>query len=130
MPNAVIDVSGCPDLAPILFAVAAAKHGAQFVGTRRLEITESDRAEAMTRELLKFGVKSEVGENEVVLFSNGLSKPAETLSGHNDHRIVMALSVLASTTGGSIEGAEAVKKSFPNFFDVIAGLGTEAEYEF
>lgn len=130
MPNAVIDVSGCPDLAPILFAVAAAKHGAKFVGTRRLKIKESDRAETMTRELLKFGVKSEVGENEVVLFSNGLSKPAETLSGHNDHRIVMALSVLASTTGGSIEGAEAVKKSFPNFFDVIAGLGTEAEYEF
>lgn len=84
----------------------------------------------MTRELLKFGVKSEVGENEVVLFSNGLSKPTETLSGNNDHRIVMALSVLASATGGSIEGAEAVKKSFPNFFDVIAGLGTEAEYEF
>ena len=130
MPNAVIDVSGCPDLAPILFAVAAAKHGAKFVGTRRLKIKESDRAETMTRELLKFGVKSEVGENEVVLFSNGLSKPAETLSGHNDHRIVMALSVLASATGGSIEGAEAVKKSFPNFFDVIAGLGTEAEYEF
>ena len=97
----MIDVSGCPDLAPVLFAVAAAKHGAKFTGTRRLKIKESDRAEVMAEELAKFGVRVETSENEAAVFSNGLSKPKTMLSGHNDHRIVMALSVIASVTGGS-----------------------------
>ena len=47
------------------------------------------------------------------------------LNGHNDHRIVMALSVILSVIGGSIDGAEAVKKSYPGFFDDIKRLGAE-----
>lgn len=128
-PNAVIDVSGCPDLAPVLFAVAAAKHGAKFTGTRRLKIKESDRAEVMAEELAKFGVRVETSENEATVFSNGLSKPKTALSGHNDHRIVMALSVIASVTGGKIVGAEAVAKSYPRFFEDLEKLGAEAKYE-
>ena len=128
-PNAVIDVSGCPDLAPVLFAVAAAKHGAKFTGTRRLKIKESDRAEVMAEELAKFGVRVETSENEAAVFSNGLSKPKTALSGHNDHRIVMALSVIASVTGGKIVGAEAVVKSYPRFFEDLEKLGAEAKYE-
>ena len=128
-PNAVIDVSGCPDLAPVLFAVAAARHGAKFVGTRRLKIKESDRAAVMAEELSKFGVRVEVSENEATVFSDGISKPTAPLSGHNDHRIVMALSVLASVTGGEIDGAEAVAKSYPRFFEDMKKLGAEAEYE-
>ena len=128
-PNAVIDVSGCPDLAPVLFAVAAAKHGAKFTGTRRLKIKESDRAEVMAEELAKFGVRVETSENEAAVFSNGLSKPKTMLSGHNDHRIVMALSVIASVTGGKIVGAEAVAKSYPRFFEDLEKLGAEAKYE-
>ncbi len=128
-PNTVIDVSGCPDLAPVLFAVAAAKHGAKFTGTRRLKIKESDRAEVMAEELAKFGVRVETSENEATVFSNGLSKPKTALSGHNDHRIVMALSVIASVTGGKIVGAEAVAKSYPRFFEDLEKLGAEAKYE-
>ena len=48
---------------------------------------------------------------------------ARVLSGHNDHRIVMALALLCTVTGGEIEGAEAVAKSYPDFFEVIAGAG-------
>ena len=79
----------------------------------------------MTRELLKFGVKSEVGENEVVLFSNGLSKPAETLSGHNDHRIVMALSIAALCCENSvtITDRESINKSYPDYFEDYKTLG-------
>lgn len=45
------------------------------------------------------------------------------LDGHNDHRIVMALSVLATSVGGTIRGAEAVAKSYPDFFEVLQALG-------
>ena len=123
------ELSGCPDLAPVLFAVAAAKHGAKFTGTRRLKIKESDRAEVMAEELAKFGVRVETSENEAAVFSNGLSKPKTMLSGHNDHRIVMALSVIASVSGGKIVGAEAVAKSYPRFFEDLEKLGAEAKYE-
>ena len=123
-----IDISDCPDLGPILFAVAAACGGARFTGTRRLRIKESDRADAMRRELSEFGVRVEVGENEATVCPGELSKPSEPLYGHNDHRIVMALSVLLTKTGGAIEGAEAVNKSFPDFFDRLKDLGVELEH--
>ena len=100
------DLSNCPDLEPALFAAAAAcGHGARFTGTRRLRIKESDRAAAMARELAKFGARLDVLENEVHVSPGAINVPTETLTGCNDHRIVMALSVLAIFTGGTIQGA-------------------------
>ena len=122
-----IDLSNTPDLGPVLFAAAAALRGGYFTGTRRLRIKESDRAQAMAEELQKFGVQCMVGENEVVVLQSLLRKPEVPLNGHNDHRIVMALSVLASVTGGMIEGAEAVRKSWPEFFEVMRAAGLDAE---
>ena len=127
--NAVIDVSDCPDLAPVLFAVAAAKHGAVFTGTKRLAIKESDRASSMAQELEKFGVESEIAENSVTIRDCPLKAPAVPLSAHNDHRIVMALSLLACITGGRINGAQAVSKSFPQFFETLQSLGAEVQIE-
>ena len=57
----------------------------------------------------------------------GLHPPKEIIDGHNDHRIVMAMSVLLSRLGGSIEGAQAVAKSWPRFFESFKGLGIEVE---
>ena len=124
----VIDIADCPDLGPVLFAVAALCGGARFTGTRRLRIKESDRAEAMRRELDKLGVTVEVGENTVDVLPSVLHAPSEPLSGHNDHRIVMALSVMLTVTGGVIEGAQAVNKSFPDFFDRLKDLGVDLTY--
>lgn len=124
----VIGIADCPDLGPVLFAVAALCGGARFTGTRRLRIKESDRAEAMRRELDKLGVRVEAGENTVDVLPSVLHAPSGTLNGHNDHRIVMALSVLLTVTGGVIEGAEAVNKSFPDFFDRLKDLGVELSY--
>ena len=124
---ATISLCDCPDLAPILFALAAAKKGARFTDTRRLAIKESNRAEAMATELRKFGTTVEVMENEVIITPTELHTPTEPLSGHNDHRIVMSLALLATLTGGIIEGAEAVAKSFPNFFECIAALGIKTQ---
>ena len=118
-----LHIGDCPDLGPILFAIAAAKNGGVFSGTRRLRIKESDRAEAMARELRKFGATVTVYDDSVVVFPGAFHAPAEPLLGHNDHRIVMALSVLLTRTGGSIQGAEAVNKSYPSFFHDLTKLG-------
>lgn len=118
-----IHIGDCPDLGPILFAVAAASSGGIFSGTKRLKIKESDRAVAMAEELKKFGVTVLVEEDAVVVYPINLHAPTDTLYGHNDHRIVMALSVLLTVTGGEIEGAEAVSKSYPEFFSHLESLG-------
>ena len=118
-----IHIGDCPDLGPIMFALSAAKYGGIFSGTRRLKIKESDRAGAMAEELRKFGVSVTVNEDSVVIYPAEFRKPKEPLRGHNDHRIVMSLAVLLTLTGGEIEGAEAVTKSFPDFFEKISSLG-------
>lgn len=118
-----IHIGDCPDLGPILFSVAAAKHGGIFNGTRRLRMKESDRAAAMAEELKKFGTAVTVYEDTVVIYPADFHAPSEALSGHNDHRIVMSLVVLLTLTGGTIDGAEAVSKSFPEFFDYLRMLG-------
>lgn len=118
-----IDISDCPDLAPVLMAVAAANNGVRLTGTHRLKIKESDRGAAMAEELAKFGCNTEVWENEITVHPRALKTPELPLSGHNDHRIVMALSLLCSITGGSIYGAEAVNKSFPDYFRKLSSLG-------
>ncbi|MEE0970258.1 MAG: 3-phosphoshikimate 1-carboxyvinyltransferase [Clostridia bacterium] len=118
-----IHLGDCPDLGPIMFAMAAAKHGGVFSGTRRLKIKESDRANAMASELRKFGVTVSVSDDSVVIFPSDFHAPTETLFGHNDHRIVMSLAVLLTVCGGEIEGAEAINKSFPDFFEKITALG-------
>ncbi len=114
-----IDLSDCPDLAPVLFALAATVGECEFVGTKRLKIKESDRAFAMKEELSKFGVNVLVEENRVIVYGGKIHAPSEVLSSHNDHRIVMALTLLLSLTGGEIEGTAAVEKSYPDFFEVI-----------
>lgn len=121
--NAEIDLKDCPDLAPILFAYAAYKNGGKFTNTRRLRVKESDRANVMAEELKKFGANVQVYENSVEIEKTQLKPPIVPLCGHNDHRIVMALSVLAAVFGAEIDGAEAVNKSYPDFFRVIKKAG-------
>lgn len=123
MEKPFLNITDCPDLAPILFTIASYFNGAVFTGTARLKLKESDRAHVMKEELLKFGADITIEENEVIINKSNLHKPSENLNGHNDHRVVMSLSVLLSCFGGRIEGVEAVNKSFPDFFEKISLLG-------
>jgi len=120
-----LDISDCPDLGPVLFALAALKNGAVFTGTDRLKAKESDRGLAMHLELQKLGGGLIFGDNRITVPKQKLQYRGTALSGHNDHRIVMALSLILSKTGGSVEEAEAVRKSYPGFFDDIRKLGAE-----
>lgn len=119
----VLSVKNCPDIAPILIAVSAALNGATLTDTKRLKFKESDRAQAMKEELKKLGVEITVKENEIIIPKSVLKKPSETLCGHNDHRIVMSLAVLLTLIGGKISDAQAVNKSFPEFWDKFEECG-------
>ncbi len=118
----VFDLSDCPDLAPILFAISSTVGNVTFNGTSRLKLKESDRALAMQAELKKLGISVTVNDNSVIIGEPTLKCPNEPLSSHNDHRIAMSLAVLATLTGATIENAEAVSKSYPDFFEVLQNL--------
>lgn len=124
-----IDISDCPDLGPVLMVAAAANNGAHFTGTHRLKIKESDRGAAMAEELSKFGCHTEINDNDITVHGCTLKTPELPLYGHNDHRIVMSLAVLCTLTGGQIYGAQAVAKSFPDFFERFSSLGIDLEVE-
>lgn len=119
----VLDITDCPDLAPILMTVASLLNGAVLKGTRRLKIKESDRGEVMKNELSKFSADITVLENEIIIKKSQLATPTEILYGNNDHRIAMSLAVISSVFGGVIENAECVNKSYPLFFEDCEKLG-------
>mgnify|MGYP003290756936 CR=1 FL=1 len=121
----VLDMGNCPDLAPVIMALACELNGATLKGTKRLKLKESDRGAVMAQELSKLGAEIDLYEDEIIIHKSELKKPEAVLSGHNDHRVVMSLSVLMSKYGGVIESADAVKKSYPDFFSVIGSLGAE-----
>ena len=127
--NSVISIADCPDLAPILFVMAAVGKGALFTDTARLKIKESDRAAAMQEELSKFGVKMDVEDNSIRVYASKIKTPTEEINGHNDHRIVMATAILATKTGAVISGAEAVRKSLPDFFERLGSLNINVSWE-
>jgi len=122
-----LDISNCPDLGPILFALAALKNGAAFTGTDRLKAKESDRGMAMHEELSKLGGGLIFGDNTITVPKQNLHPTDLPLDGHNDHRIVMTMAVILSQIGGSIEDAQAIRKSYPGFFEDIRKLGATVD---
>ena len=127
-----IDLADCPDLGPVLMVLGLFCEGQTVIrNAERLRIKESDRIEAMETELRKCGgvLSSAGGTITIEGCAGALYAPDGLLSGHNDHRVVMSLSVLALAAGLQlpIGGAEAVTKSWPNFFTAIKPLGAEVE---
>lgn len=123
-----LDISDCPDLGPVLIALASLRNGAILTGTDRLKVKESDRGQVMHEELKKLGGGLIFGENKITVPEQSLHQSTK-LDGHNDHRIVMALSVILSQLGGEIDGAQAVRKSYPAFFEDIKKLGAEVKLQ-
>lgn len=126
--DCTLSVADCPDLAPVLIAVAALHEGVTLRDTARLRFKESDRGAAMAQEMAKFGVTVDVGQNELRVVGCARS-PREALCAHNDHRVAMSLAVVACVVGGEIEGAESVAKSLPEFWDMLTALGVPIHME-
>ena len=127
----VIDLNDCPDLGPILFALATQANGkTTFQNAGRLRIKESDRIEAMETELKKLGCSISSTFGTVTITGPVKLQGNVTLHGHNDHRIVMALSILATIADEpiTIDDAQAISKSYPGFFKDLASCGIFIEF--
>lgn len=124
-------IDGCPDLAEII-AVSSVifNKNAIIHGTKRLKYKESDRTAAIKRLLTAAGVKTEVTDNSIVIHP---SKPKPfVFDADGDHRSVFAATVLAAFLEGKsvIYGAEAIKKSYPGFFNDFINLGGNCRVDF
>ncbi|MFZ1528028.1 MAG: 3-phosphoshikimate 1-carboxyvinyltransferase [Ferruginibacter sp.] len=119
------DAGDCPDLFPPLVALAAYCDGTSVIeGAGRLLHKESNRALTLQEEFGKLGVKIKLQDDLMIIEAPEKIKGANTFS-HHDHRIAMALATaaLGAVSEVEIEGAEAVNKSYPAFFDDIEKLG-------
>jgi 3-phosphoshikimate 1-carboxyvinyltransferase len=118
------DATDCPDLFPPLVALASYCDGeTKIKGVSRLVYKESDRAMSLKTEFGKMGVEIEIEDDIMIIYGSKEVKAAAVHS-HHDHRIAMACAVAALKASGetTIEAAEAVDKSYPDFFDDLKTL--------
>lgn len=131
LPAFSADVSDIPDLVPILAVLGCFTDGvSRITGAKRLKIKESNRLEAISSALGNIGGKITVGDDSLEIepvdgFHGGV------IDGCNDHRIVMASAIASTMADGeiTITGAEAVAKSYPDFWTDFASLGGNIEFE-
>jgi 3-phosphoshikimate 1-carboxyvinyltransferase len=118
------DVTDCPDLMPPLASLACSCQGTSRIrGVDRLRYKESDRSAVLQQELSRMGIVSQITGGNIEI--QGGSVRGGMAQSHGDHRIVMAISVLAINAKQpiTIEGTECVNKSYPAFFQDLASIG-------
>ena len=118
------DATQAPDLFPVLAALAASCEGrSEIRGTSRLEHKESNRAEVLQEEFSKLGVEIDLSQENIMQIRGGKIHGGRC-SAHGDHRIAMALTLMAlrAEEPVTIEGAECVAKSYPTFFEDLETL--------
>ncbi len=120
------DLSDCIDLLPTVAVLAAAAEGvSELRGISRARLKESDRVAAMATGLRDMGIEVKVSSDSMSI-SGGTPKGA-VIDPVGDHRIAMAFSVLAATTGNTvIRDAECVAKTYPQYWDDFRKLGGKA----
>lgn len=128
LKGTVVNASQIPDLVPIIAVTAAFAAGRTVInGAARLRLKESDRLHETVTRLVSFGI--DAAETADGMIINGGKPVGAAITSANDHRIVMAFSVLAcgSEHGSSISGAEAINKSYPEFISDLCGLGGKCD---
>jgi 3-phosphoshikimate 1-carboxyvinyltransferase len=118
------DATDCPDLFPALAVYGAMTSGISRIrGVHRLANKESDRAKAIISEFGKLGVQVEI-EEDTMLIHGGTKLLGGTVDAHHDHRIAMSLAILGTFCQFEvqIEGGDAVRKSYPSFWDDLEKL--------
>ena len=127
----VMDASEVPDLVPIVAVTMALSEGHfEIINAGRLRIKESDRLSAMAEGLRRLGAEVEELQEGLVIGGKGRPLPGGvSISSEGDHRIAMAFSIgaLFCREPVVIEGAEAVGKSYPHFFEDMEKLGVRLE---
>jgi 3-phosphoshikimate 1-carboxyvinyltransferase len=123
-----IDMGDYPDLVPTVAVIAAYARGkTEMNNISHLKFKESDRLADTATELGKMGIKVDITDNAMLVYG-GKPLGAE-VEAHNDHRLAMSLSIAALFAKGDsmINGAEAVSKSYPLFFNDLASLRAKIE---
>ncbi len=119
-----VNAADIPDMVPAIAATAAYAVGKTVIHSAgRLRIKESDRIKTTLAALTAMGIKTEEREDGMVIY--GGEPKGGVIDGANDHRIVMAFSVAAAYASGesTVTGAEAINKSYPEFFEDFKKLG-------
>lgn len=125
------DAIDCPDLFPPLVVLASYCEGTTVIeGVQRLTHKESNRALTLQEEFEKMGIEIELQGNKMLIKGGTGVKGAHVHSRH-DHRIAMACAVAALKAEGEtvIDDAEAVNKSYPNFYEHIQSLGAKVNIQ-
>ncbi len=126
-----IDVSGCPDLAPPLAAMAALRAGetTRLVNAARLRLKESDRLASVSQTLNALGADVEAGADCLTIRGREALSGGVTVDSCSDHRIAMMAAIAATRCIRpiTITGAECVAKSYPNFWEEYERLGGKLE---
>lgn len=123
-----VNVRNVPDLVPVLATVAAFAEGITVItGGERLRYKESDRIHSIVMNLQKAGIKAQETPDGLII--EGGRPHGAVFDGCRDHRVVMALSMLALATDGVsyIRDADSVRKSYPAFFHDYHSLGGRAD---
>lgn len=120
------DLNECIDLLPTVAVLAALAEGeSQLTGIKRARLKESDRVQAVKQELEKCGIEVAV-EDDKMTIRGGPIQPA-VIDSHGDHRMAMAFSILGAASGNiTIQGAECVSKTFPEYWSILRSLGVQA----
>lgn len=120
-----IDVSQCPDIAPILAIVATQAQGSTTLyGASRLKIKECDRFHAIVQTVEKMGVSVLQTQDSITIYG-GTKLCAGNFDAFNDHRIAMCLAIASTIASGPIEVSDfsCVEKSYPDFLNQFVALG-------
>ena len=121
------DATDCPDLFPPLVALAAYCEGTTvIVGVERLTHKESNRALTLQEEFAKLGIEILLQDN-LMLIKGGTGVIGTKVHSRHDHRIAMACAVAGLKAKGivEIEDADAINKSYPNFYEHLQSLGAK-----
>jgi len=99
-------------------------------GVTRLTHKESNRALTLQEEFGKMGVEIELQDN-LMLIKGGNGLKGAAVHSHHDHRIAMACAVAALKANGEtvISEAQAINKSYPDFYEHIQALGAVLKKE-
>ena len=126
-----INAKDIPDLVPVLSVVAALTKCRTIIsGAQRLTLKESDRLQTVCKLITDLGGNCEVTPDGLIIDGKEKLTGGE-VQGCNDHRIVMsaAIASIGCENPVVINGAQAVNKSYPAFFDDFVSLGGKIEVE-
>ena len=131
LPKLEYDFINSPDLAQT-FVVACAAKGVpfHFKGLSTLKIKETDRIEAIKKEMRKLGYVIESKNDSELIWDGKTCEPAmeQGIDTYEDHRMALAFAPYALKAGSIvINNPQVVTKSYPSFWTSLAEAGFTIE---